>query len=88
MKRDDIKALHDLSPEDLKKKLAELHKQLAEARLSLKASKLKDLTLPRKLADDVARIKTILTEKRREQVIAELTKQAQESMVQSQSDQE
>jgi large subunit ribosomal protein L29 len=63
MKRNDIKALHDKSAAELNKTLAELNHELANMRLQKKVGKLSSVSKLKNLSDDIARIKTILTEK-------------------------
>jgi len=59
MKRNDIIALHQLTIEELTDKLAKLETELNMARLEIKAGKRKN-THSRLMADNIARIKTIL----------------------------
>ncbi len=63
MKRNDIKALHTLSLADLQKRLADLIQQVAKARLEKKVGKLANNRLASSLGKDIARVKTIITEK-------------------------
>ncbi len=63
MKRKDITALHNLSVAELNKKLQELVMALAKARLEKKANKLSNPRTVSMLSDDIARIKTIMTQK-------------------------
>ncbi|NCN87640.1 MAG: 50S ribosomal protein L29 [Candidatus Pacebacteria bacterium] len=60
MKRNDIKALKEKTDAQLTKQLSGLEIELAKARLEKKAMKLDNTTLPRTLADDIARVKTEL----------------------------
>ncbi|MBP7700650.1 50S ribosomal protein L29 [Candidatus Woesebacteria bacterium] len=62
MRTNDIKALHDKSVEELKVQLDELSVELAKARLQKRAGKLKNTHISL-LADDVARIKTVIGNK-------------------------
>lgn len=61
MKRNDIKALHDKTVDELNKLLNELTDQLAKIRLEKSAGKLENTTSVKNLSDDVARVKTVLT---------------------------
>jgi ribosomal protein L29 len=60
MKRNEIKALKEKTEAQLVKQLSELRIELAKARLEKKAMKLTNISLPRTLADDIARVKTEL----------------------------
>lgn len=60
MKRNDIKALHDMTTADLQKKLDELSTAFAKARLEKKVGRLTNPRMVSSLADDIARVKTIL----------------------------
>lgn len=64
MKRKDIAALHDQTTAELEQQLQELRKSLATAKLELSVGKLEDVRLPGKIRDDIARIKTVLGEKK------------------------
>ena len=64
MKRNDIKALHQKSVAELDKSLVELSHDLANMRLQKKVGKLSSGAKLKNLSDDIARIKTILTEKK------------------------
>ncbi len=64
MKRNDIAALHEKTSDELSKQLVELTNQLAQARLERVVGKTA-LSKVRLLADDVARIKTVLGNKQR-----------------------
>ena len=64
MKRNDITALNDQTLGELEQKLTELKKDLAKAKLELSVGKLEDVRLPSKIRDDIARVKTIMTEKK------------------------
>ena len=65
MKRNDIIALHQLSIEELSEKLIKLEAELNLAKLEIKAGKRKN-THSRLLADNIARMKTILGVKQKE----------------------
>lgn len=70
MKRNDISALHEKTTGELEQQLQELRKSLAKVKLELPAGKLADTRLPGKIRDDIARVKTILTQK---QLLAKTT---------------
>lgn len=82
MKRNDIKALHDKSVNELKTQLETMLIDLAKARLEKKAMKLANVSLVARLSDDVARVKTIIHEKelmeRSASLIASLKKEVEE----------
>ena len=63
MKRNEIKKLFEQSIDELAVKVAELNKELARARLEKIAGRLNDTTKVVRLADDLARVKTVLREK-------------------------
>lgn len=63
MKNKDIKALRDMTVEDLTKKLAELEMSFAKAQMEKRVGKLTDRRMGSKLADDIARVKTVITAK-------------------------
>lgn len=60
MKRNDIKALVEKTIAQLEKQLSQLQNELAKVRLEKKAMKLANLSLPKVLTDDIARVKTEL----------------------------
>lgn len=62
MKRNDIKALHQKTEAQLNKELLELTHSLANMRLQKKVGKLDSVAKLKNLSDDIARIKTVLTE--------------------------
>ncbi len=62
MRINDIKALHDKTIEELNLQLDELLVLLAKSRLEKKAGKLKNTHIAL-LADDVARVKTVIGSK-------------------------
>ncbi len=64
MKRNDIKALQQKTVAELDKNLVELSHDLANMRLQKKVGKLSSVAKLKNLSDDIARIKTILTEKK------------------------
>lgn len=64
MKKNDIKALAEKSLKELQEMLTELEVRLAKARLNKAAKKPIEDSLPSQISDDIARIKTVMTEKR------------------------
>ena len=60
MKRNDIKELHQLSVEELNKKLASISADIVKAQMDLEVNRLADMRTVSKLKDDVARIKTVI----------------------------
>lgn len=75
MKRNDIKALHDQTIPELNQRLVEISEELIKARLEKGAAKLTNLRLVSTLADDLARVKTILGEKMMvQQIKSQVTK--------------
>lgn len=64
MKRNDIRALHQKTEAELDKELVGLNHSLANMRLQKKVGKLSSTAKLKNLSDDIARIKTILTEKK------------------------
>lgn len=65
MKKNDITALHNMTVQELETKLSGLLVELAQARLKKAAGKLQN-THTALLSDDVARIKTVLSMKKKE----------------------
>lgn len=63
MKRKDITALHAQTLEELQVKLRELQQELAQTRVEKAAGKLTNVSLVQTLQNDIARVKTIVTEK-------------------------
>jgi len=63
MKQNDITALHGKTLAQLQQQLEELEHDLASARLSMIVNKLEDVTKVPRLRKDIARIKTVLSEK-------------------------
>lgn len=63
MKRNDIKALHQKTVAELEKDLAKFNNDLANMRLQKKVGKLDSVAKLKNLSDDIARIKTVITEK-------------------------
>lgn len=66
MKNKDKKALRDMSIADLNTKLGELEKAFAKSQMEKRVGKLTDLRTGSKLADDIARVKTVITAKEME----------------------
>ena len=66
MKRNDIKALHQKTVAELEKELVKLTNDLANMRLQKKVGKLDSVAKLKNVSDDIARIKTIITEKEKE----------------------
>ena len=62
MKRNDIKELRAKSAKELNEMLADLQMKLAVARMEKRAGKLENTASVASLADDIARVKTILRE--------------------------
>jgi ribosomal protein L29 len=80
MKRKDITALHDKTEKELNKMQQELQLQLAKSRMEKKAGKLENISLVKTLADDVARIKTVIREKQlADRQAAKVAKEAKET---------
>jgi ribosomal protein L29 len=63
MKHNDVKKLHDLSVSELTQKLTALTKEASLFKLQKMGHKLKDTQAVKKVRDDIARVKTILTVK-------------------------
>lgn len=63
MKRNDITALHGMTVGDLNKKLLELVTQVAKAKLEKRVNRLPNRKLVSTVRKDIARIKTVITEK-------------------------
>ena len=64
MKRNDIQALHDLTGAELQLKLNQLVKDFTRLRMERRAGKLSNTASVPRLADDIARVETILAEKK------------------------
>lgn len=64
MKINDIKALHQMSGEELLKKLVDLQSQIGKLQMNAKVHRLEDLRSVSKLKDDVARVKTVIKTKK------------------------
>jgi ribosomal protein L29 len=65
-KADYNKSLREKTDAQLQKELNDKQLELAKVRLERKANKLKDINLPSKLADDIARIKFELANRKAE----------------------
>ena len=74
MKRNDITALHDKTVNELNKMLSTMLDKLAKIRLEKGAKNLENTSSVKMLADDVARVKTVLTIKTNLTKKADLTK--------------
>lgn len=61
MKTNDIKALHQLSADELNKKIAELSQQYAVARMNHSVGKLGNVASLKTLRKDIAVVKTVLS---------------------------
>lgn len=66
MKNKDKQALREMTIADLQTKLGELEKAFANSQMEKKVGKLTDLRTGSKLADDIARVKTVITAKEME----------------------
>ena len=66
MKRNDIKALADKKPAELEKQLSQFKADLTKAYLEKNARQLKNTALIKNLKADIARVKTVLTAKKKE----------------------
>jgi large subunit ribosomal protein L29 len=64
MKTNEVKDLHQKSIGELKKMLERLTKELVEVRLRLKTGKLKNVHELKSKRSDLARVKTVITEKK------------------------
>ena len=64
MKRNDITKLHSKTVAELDQELVKLNHDLANMRLQKKVGKLSSVSKLKNLSDDIARIKTIATEKK------------------------
>ncbi len=63
MKRNDIKALHEKSLDELNKLNQDLLAKLAKLRLEKSARRLENTSSVKNIADDLARVKTLITQK-------------------------
>lgn len=66
MKRSEIKALKDMDAKQLEEKLKDLSVQLTSAYLAKNARKLNNTSMVRTIRTDIARIKTVLNNKGKE----------------------
>ena len=64
MKKQELLKLHQASVEELQKTLQENLQELASMRLQKKAGKLASPSKLKTLTDDIARLRTIITEKK------------------------
>lgn len=62
MKRTDIAKLHTATPAELHKQLDKLTSELIKTQLERRAGKLKNVRLVGTLRDDIARVKTVLSQ--------------------------
>jgi ribosomal protein L29 len=67
MKQNDVRALHDKTIAELQQQLIELQKERTKARLELSVGKLADVKQTSKIGDDMARVKTVISQKERTQ---------------------
>lgn len=65
MKRNDIKALHDLSSEQLLTKGKELQTAFGKARMEHRVGRLKNVRILSTLRDDMARVASIGSDKKK-----------------------
>jgi ribosomal protein L29 len=72
MKRNDITKLHEQTVPELDKVSIDLVNQLAKARLEKAAHKLENVTLVKTLSTDIARVKTIIKEKKLEDLVKKI----------------
>ncbi len=63
MRSNDIKALASKSLKQLQEQLDELTKELSQSRLALFANKLENTSKINRLRKDIARVKTVITQK-------------------------
>lgn len=63
MRSNDIKALASKSIKQLQEQLEELQLDLSKSRLALHANKLEDTSKINRLRKDIARVKTVITQK-------------------------
>jgi ribosomal protein L29 len=64
MKSNDIKALHTKTTAELQQLVVELQQQLAKVRLEKAARKSSSGAVPSRISDDIARVKTVMTEQK------------------------
>lgn len=60
MKKNDIKALHGLTKEELNAKLDAFQKEFAKVRMEHRVGRLKNVRIMSTLRDDMARVATIM----------------------------
>lgn len=63
MKRKDITELHQLDVKELEQKLVALQTEIAKAKLEKRVGRLENVSSIKMMADDIARLKTIIREK-------------------------
>ena len=63
MKRKDIRSLHSKTVDELKTMVSEFEFELSRLQMELAEKKLKNVVLLQTKADDLARVKTVLTHK-------------------------
>lgn len=66
MKKNDVKALHNLQVPELDKKRAELAKEFSKARMDHSVGRLKNVRILSSLRADIARVSTLLVLKKKE----------------------
>ena len=64
MKRNDITGLHEMDLTELQQKLETVTQELTKARMEARVGKLANYRLLRNLKKDIARIKTVQTQKK------------------------
>lgn len=73
MKRNDIKALATKTPAELQQQLQQLRVELSKATLAKRAGKLQNLRSISVMKDDIARVKTVLSQ---QVIVTEVTEGA------------
>ena len=73
MKKNDVKELHQQTVEDLIKKLAEMIKSFDQFRSENAAGKLKNTSSLYQIKQDIARVKTVISEKTLQALALEAT---------------
>lgn len=64
MKRKDIKELYQKEEKELGDLLLKLRKELVRIKMEIAMGKVKNLRQPARIKDDIARVKTVLNQKR------------------------
>ncbi len=77
LNKNEIKELHGKTVAQLNGMLAGMQTELAQARLASKVGKLADTSSVKLLADDIARVKTVITEKERAAFLAKSVESAE-----------